>query len=100
MLAVIAKFRAKDGQADEIIRMLNHIVPRVSQEEGTLYYTVNRDRMDPNLVVVIERYTDDAAFQAHSSNPDLADVLARSQALVEGGIEVAMLDELASIEPK
>jgi quinol monooxygenase YgiN len=97
MLAVVAKIGVKEGKADELVQLLKDILPSVKKEEGTLYYTVNRDRTDPNVVVVIEKYKDDAAFQAHSTTPYLAELFGKAQPLVEGDMELTMLDEIASI---
>lgn len=97
MVAVIAKIRVKEGKADELVRLLKDILPSVKQEEGTLYYTVNRDRTDPNLVVVVEKYRDDAAFQAHSSTPYLGELFAKAQPLVSGDMDLMMMDEVAAI---
>jgi quinol monooxygenase YgiN len=97
MVAVIAKIKVKEGKAEDLVQLLKDILPSVKQEEGTLYYTVNRDRTDPNLVVVVEKYKDDAALGAHSSTPYLADLFGKAQALVEGDMELMMMDEVASI---
>ena len=97
MLAVIAKIKVKDGKADEMAQLIKDIMPAVKQEEGTLYYTVNKDRTDPNLVVVVEKYKDDAAFGVHSSSTHLAELFGKAQALVEGEMELMMMDEIASI---
>lgn len=97
MVAVIAKIRVKKGKAEELVQLLKDILPSVKKEAGTLYYTVNRDRSDPNLVIVVEKYKDDAAFQAHSSTPYLAQLFGKAQALVEGSMELMMMDEIASI---
>ena len=97
MLAVIAKIKVKEGKADDLVQLLIDIIPSVKQEEGTLYYTVNKDRTDPNLVVVVEKYKDDAAFGVHSSSPQLAELFGKAQAIVEGDMELTMLDEIASI---
>ena len=97
MLAVVAKIKVKEGKADELAQLLKDVLPSVKQEEGTLHYTVNRDRTDPNLVVVVEKYKDDAAFAAHSSTPYLAELFGKAQSLVEGDMELTMLDEIGSI---
>ena len=97
MVAVIAKIRVKQGKADELVQLLKDILPSVRKEEGTLYYTVNRDRTDPNLVVVVEKYKDDGAFGAHSSTPYLAELFGKAQSLVEGDMELMMMDEIASL---
>jgi len=97
MLAVVAKIGVKEGKADELVELLKDILPSVKKEEGTVYYTVNKDRANPNLVVVIEKYRDDAAFQAHSTTPYLAELFAKSAALLEGDMELMMMDEVGSI---
>ena len=97
MLAVIAKIKVKDGKADELVQLLKDILPSVKQEEGTLYYTVNRDRADPNMVVVVEKYKDDTAFGVHSSSSQLAELFGKAQALVDGDMELIMMDEIAAI---
>lgn len=97
MVAVVAKIGVKEGKADELVQLLKDILPSVKKEDGTLYYTVNRDRTNPNLVVVIEKYKDDAAFQAHSSTPYLAELFGKAQSLVEGDMELMMMDEIGSI---
>ena len=97
MVAVIAKIGAKEGKADELVQLIKDILPSVKKEEGTLYYTVNRDRSDPNLVVVVEKYKDDEAFQAHSSTPHLAELFGKAQPLLKGDMELMMMDEIASI---
>ena len=97
MVAVVAKIKVKEGKADELAQLLKDILPSVKNEEGTLYYTVNKDRADPNLVVVIEKYKDDAAFQAHSTTPYLAELFAKSMPLVEGDMELMIMDEVGSI---
>lgn len=97
MVAVVAKIRVRKGKADELVQLLKDILPSVKKEKGTLFYTVNRDRTDPDVVVVIERYKNDAAFQSHSSTPYLAGLFEKAQALVEGNMELTMMDEIASI---
>jgi quinol monooxygenase YgiN len=97
MLAVIAKIKTKDGKADDLVALMKDILPSVRQEEGTVYYTVNRDRTDPNVVVVVEKYRDDAAFQAHSTTPYLAELFGKAGAFLEGDMELMMMDEVGSI---
>ena len=97
MLAVVARIKAKEGKADELVQLLKGILPSVRKEEGTLYYTVNRDRTDPRFVVVVEKYKDDAAFGVHSTSPYLAELFAKTPSLVDGDMELMMMDEIASI---
>ena len=68
MLAIIAKMKIKEGSIDEAIKLFEAVVPKVREEDGTLAYGICRDKANPNLLVVIERYRDMEAIQAHSSS--------------------------------
>jgi quinol monooxygenase YgiN len=97
MISVIAKLKVQEGKAADAVATFKKLIALVRNEEGTLYYTLNRDRTDPNLYVVIERYKDDAAFMAHSSTSYFAEFFAQSREFLEGSPELMMLDEIASI---
>ena len=97
MITVIAKLKVKKTKTEDAVAMFKELVAMVSKEEGTLHYTLNRDRADPTLYVVVERYKDDAAFMAHSSSPYLAEFFSKTQGLLDGSPELMMLDEIASI---
>ena len=67
--AVIAKWTAKPGEAEEVERCLAAITPLARAEPGNLQYTVHRDPDDPQVFVIYEQYADEAAFQAHVDAP-------------------------------
>jgi len=97
MISIVAKLKVREGKAQEAVAIFQELIAMVRKEEGTLYYTLNRDRTDPNLFVVIERYRDEAAFLAHSSAPYMAEFFGKSQGLLDASPELMMLDEVASI---
>jgi|YNPNPStandDraft_1061719.scaffolds.fasta_scaffold07424_4 quinol monooxygenase YgiN len=97
MLAVIATLKVKEAKTDQAVEEFKKLVASVRNEEGTLSYSVNRDRTDPQVFVVIERYKDDAAFAAHSGSPYLAEFFARSKDFLAASPHLMMLDEIASI---
>ncbi|MEW6442233.1 MAG: putative quinol monooxygenase [bacterium] len=97
MLAVIAKIRIREGKMDTVMKVLNEFLPHVAKEPGTLFYTFNRDPANPNLLVVLERYRDQAAFQAHATSPHMAEFMAKVQTFVEAPPELSILEEVASI---
>lgn len=97
MVAVIAKLRVKEGKMDEAIEAFQGFLPTVQGEEGTRFYSLNRDRSDPNLLVVIEQYDDDAAFQAHSSSQEIAELFVKAEALLDAPLDLQILDQVASI---
>jgi len=97
MIAVIAKIKAKEGKAEEIVQLFKEIIPQVRQEEGTLFYTLNRDPSNPNLLVVIERYRDRDALKVHSKTPYFLEMSRKMGPFLEGGLELSVLDEIISI---
>jgi quinol monooxygenase YgiN len=69
MIAVIATVRAKPGKGPELEADFRAWAEVVKQKEpGTLQYTLNRSKEDPDLYYAIELYQDEAAVQAHMAN--------------------------------
>lgn len=64
-VSVIATIKVKDGRGDDIVNAFNAAAPVVSQEAGTEGYDLHRNASDPNTFYVVERYADQAAFDAH-----------------------------------
>ena len=69
MLAVIATVHAKPGKGPELeadFRAWAEVVK--ANEPGTLQYTLNRSRENPDIYYALELYADEAALQAHMQN--------------------------------
>lgn len=97
MVAVIAKMKIKEGKMDEATELFRGLVPKVGQEEGTVGYALCRDSRNPALLVVIERYRDKEAIQAHSSTPHFKEFSAAVAPLLDGKMELSILEEMLSI---
>ncbi len=97
MLGLIAKLKIREGRMDEALDLFKGLVADVRKEEGTLSYTVNRDTADPNVIVVLERYRDAEALTAHSSTPHFAAFSKRIAGLIDGQMEMSILEEVTSI---
>ena len=65
MLVVIAQYRTKAGQGDEVAAALALHGPEAAAEPGCRAFVVNRSREDGDRFVLYEQYDDEAAFQAH-----------------------------------
>ncbi|MEW6486343.1 MAG: putative quinol monooxygenase [Thermodesulfobacteriota bacterium] len=96
MLAVIAKLPVQEGKVDDAIAVLRELMAHVAREEGTLLYTMNRAKADPNTIVMIERYQDKAALAAHSSSPHFQALFPKIQGLLAGPAEISVFQELYS----
>ena len=97
MISLIAKLPIKEGKLEEAIAAFKELMVQVAKEEGTLSYTLNRNRSDPNTLVVMERYKDKAALDAHSSSPHFKAFFAKSRELMGGKPEITVMEEIHSI---
>ena len=97
MLSVIAKLPIKEGKVEEAIALINELMPKVAQEEGTLMYTLNQDKNTPNTLVFIERYKDKDALATHSSTPHFQEFFKNAAPLMAGQPEIIVMKEIASI---
>ena len=88
-VAVLARVRAKEGRADELIAAFRPLLEQVENEPGTLLYAMNRSKDDPDVFWCSELYADDDAFAAHSGSeamakaaPTLGPLIAESELII------------------
>ena len=94
MIGVVAKIPVKDEKADDVIDPFKEVMAPVTEKEGTLLYTLNRDPADPNTIVILERYKDKAALDVHSSTPHFKALFPRLQEFLAGKPEISILEEI------
>ena len=66
---VIARYRARAGEAGRVAQALRKMVAPTRAEQGNLGYQVFRDPADPGVFVLFERYAGEGAFEAHLASP-------------------------------
>jgi|KBSSwiStaDraftv2_1062776.scaffolds.fasta_scaffold1147260_1 quinol monooxygenase YgiN len=66
-IAIVATLRAVEGQGDAVVEAFRAAGPDVQAETGTELYIAHRSPDDPDVVIVYELYTDQAAREAHSA---------------------------------
>jgi quinol monooxygenase YgiN len=94
MITVIATVRAKPGKGPELEADFRAWAEVVKQKEpGTLLYTLNKSREDPNLFYAVEQYRDQAAVQAHMANFQAR--TGGATGIAEGPPEILVLDQVA-----
>jgi len=94
MLTVVAKIPVKEGKMDDAVATFKVLMDKVASEEGTVLYSLNRDKANPNLLVVVEQYKDQAALDAHSSSPYFKEFFKASGAFIGGKPEMALMEEI------
>jgi (4S)-4-hydroxy-5-phosphonooxypentane-2,3-dione isomerase len=88
-VALLAKFKAKEGKAEELIAAFEPVLEQAEREPGTLLYALHRSKDDPDLFWVCELYADSDAFAAHAKSdamaaatPVLEEFIAESELIV------------------
>jgi quinol monooxygenase YgiN len=70
-IAATARIVAREGKADDLLGLLESFAATAADDDGTILYTVHRDRKDPATFVVWELYRDREALRLHAENPRL-----------------------------
>jgi len=97
MIGVVAKLHIQEGKTDQAIDLIRELMKSVAEEEGTLLYTMNREKSAPNTIVMMERYKDKAALDYHSSTPYFKAFFAKIGGLLAGKPEIRVLEEIHSV---
>lgn len=93
---LIATFRAQQGHADEVRDLIVEYGYFVRNEPGNVFFEVYNDSTDPHSFVVIERYRDQAGFDAHLSTSEGRAFNEALVPLIEGdGSELQFLRRLS-----
>ena len=96
MYVVIARIRAKEGQAEELAGHFREFVDWVTENEAdTLTYICNRSLKDPSDFVFFERYTNEKAFEAHSSSDEFVKLTGALQGKLDGPVSIESYEEVA-----
>ena len=96
MVSFIARLPIQENKVEEAIAAIKEFMVEVAKEEGTLFYTLNRDPKNPDTLVFMERYKDKAALDAHMASPQFKAFLAKGMPLLAGQPEMTMMEEICS----
>lgn len=64
-MLVIARWVARETEIEAVEAALRQLVPAARAEPGVLAFDVYRDPADPRVFVLVERFRDRAAHDAH-----------------------------------
>lgn len=97
MITVIAKLPVKEGKMDEAMAAFKVLMSKVASEEGTVLYSLNVEKANPNTLVVVEQYQDKAALEFHSSTPHFKEFFTASVAFIGGKPEMMVMKEIQRV---
>jgi autoinducer 2-degrading protein len=99
-VAVMARFRAKEGRMEELLEALRPLLDQADDEPGTLVYAMNRSTKEPDVLFFYELYSDRDAFHAHArtetmaaAGPVLEELVAESEMVVGDPVRTRGLPE-------
>ena len=98
-LVTIAKLHARPGREADARAALHEVQIASHDEPGCRPYALHIDESDPGAFVMVEGWDSDAAMDAHLAAPHLQDLIAKSEALFDGPVEVQRLMALPIGDP-
>ena len=69
---VVATFQAKPGSESAVREALEDVIAQTHAEEGCRTYALHVSNADPAQMVMVERWDDQAALEAHFTQPYIA----------------------------
>ena len=96
---VIATFQAKPGSESAVQEALQDVIAQTHAEEGCRTYALHVSNADPAQMVIVERWDDQAALQAHFTQPYIAALGEQAGALLAEPPTVAFCSALPAGDP-
>ena len=69
MINVIARYRVRQGSADQVAAVLATHVAATRREPGCVQFIAYRSRTAPDEFVLYEQYQDEESFEFHRQTP-------------------------------
>jgi quinol monooxygenase YgiN len=67
-LLVVARWEAKDGQADKVADILSRFLPEAQREPGAKLFLISRAKDNPAQFLFYELFANEDAFKAHQES--------------------------------
>ena len=72
-VVVLARFMAKEGKEDELLKSLHKLMEPTHKEPGQIRYELNQNVANPRIITFIEKFKDQVAFDSHVAAPYIKD---------------------------
>lgn len=92
-VVVLATLHPAPGREEELLAVINKLVPRVHEESGCTLYALHRDATTGSTdLVFVERYQSHEAYQAHIDGPALVELGPQLGDLLVSPVDVIVLN--------
>jgi len=71
-VTVVATFTIIEGREEDALEALRPVIEQTHDEAGCLSYALHRDKNDPKVLVLVERWTSQIALDNHFLQPYVA----------------------------
>jgi quinol monooxygenase YgiN len=92
MIIVLGAVSVRPGQVDEALRLSQEHVDRSRAEPGCVAHAVHRDTENPQRLVFVEQWADQAALATHFKVPGSLDFVKRLRALATEAPSMKLYD--------
>src|SRR5919197_779877 len=75
MIVVRFKVQCQSERTEEALAAFAAVVPPSRRVEGVITFDIARDVLDPNSIIAVEVFEDEAARQRQESLPEVASVM-------------------------
>lgn len=72
MIIVMGHAKLEAGEIDRLGAEMEAQITATRAEDGCLAYSFSRDVLDPDTLIITERWRDNAAIAAHFASPHMA----------------------------
>ena len=83
MIKIVALMKAKPECVDAFKKTAEELVKKSRAEEGNIFYTLNEQIGDPETVLLIDSWEDQAAIDHHNATEHFTKTLPKLAALCE-----------------
>jgi len=94
MIVITAFMKSKEGNGDDLEKVIKSFAPKFLKDPGCLMYQAHRRVDNLNQFFFYEKYADDEALKFHSSAPHFKEMFVAMKPFLEGKAEIAMFKEV------
>ena len=73
-VVVVVRIKAQPGKVEEVVSGFTPILEKTHEEEGCLNYALHRDKNDPDVLMLVERWRSQTDLDQHFTKPYMAEM--------------------------
>ena len=94
MIVLTAIMKAKDGNGDDLAKVIKEYGPKFLKDPGVITYQAHRKMDNPNVFFFYEKYENKEALAFHSSAPHFKEMSRAMKSFLDGVPEISMYQEI------